>query len=188
MCILWVDTLYGNTRWNLESIDFLAENWVFWWPRIWKTFDFWAKNGWKLEMLLSLLKLNRMPQNHWNAYVVSRQPIWELLVKFGVNWFFGWKLSFFMTADMSNLWFLTKNGWKLEMLLSLLKVNRMRQNHWNVYFVSRHPLGEHLVQFGVNCFFGWKLRFFMTADIENLSFFSQKWVKTWNASFFAKTE
>ena len=172
----------------MESIDFLAENWVFWWPRIWQTFHFWAKNGWKLEMLLSLLKLNRMRQNHRNVYFVSWHPIGELLVQFGVNWFFGWKLSFLMSADMSNLWFLSQNGWKLEMLFSLLKVNRMRQNCLNMYFVHRHPIGVHLVEFGVSWFFGWKLNFVMTTDMKNLSFLSQKWVKTWNASFSAKSE
>ena len=197
MCILWVDTLYGNTRWNLESIDFLAENWVFWWPRIWKTFDFWAKNGWKLEMLVCLLKVDRMRQNSWNVYVVSRHAIGELLVQqesidFLVeNWVFCWPRIW------KTFHFSAKNGWKLEMhlsllklemLLSLLKVSRIPKNHWNAYVVSRHPIWELLVQFGVNWFFGWKLRFLMTADMANLWFFSQKWVKTWNASFFAKSE
>ena len=34
------------------------------------------------------------------------------------------------------------------MLLCLLKVNRFGRNLWNVYFVSRHPIGEHLVKLG----------------------------------------
>ena len=150
--------------------------------------SFFSQNGGKLEILLFLLKLKRMCPNLRNVYFVNTHPIGEHSLKFGVNWFFGWKLNFLMTADMANLSFLSKSWWIFEMLVPLLKLNRMHPNLWNVYFVSSHPRGKHLLNFKVKWFFWIKTEFFDDRGYGKPLIFEPKWVKTWNASFSAKSE